>query len=81
MSVIIASRISVPAYKVANTSLSPIARGVSTSTTASSSGAPGFWKRLTPTTRRNVKIGAGLCFVTDAFVLYKWPGVFGLQSE
>jgi hypothetical protein len=53
----------------------------SASAGSASVGSSGFWKSLSPNTRRNVKIGVAVCIATDAFVLYKYPGVFGLKTE
>jgi hypothetical protein len=84
MSAIIASRMSSPALKLASASLPASSRSASTTSgpyCAITGADLGFWKKWSPTTRRNVKIGVAICLATDAFVLYNYPGVFGLKAE
>lgn len=43
--------------------------------------SPGFWKSLSPRTRRNAGCFLAVCAATDAVVLYAYPEMVGLGKK
>lgn len=53
----------------------------SITTEAKPTASPGFWKSLSPKTRRNIGYLAAVSAITDAAVVYEYPEKFGLAKK
>ena len=90
MSAIVLNRVAAPATKVVamrtatfSTSaraLKPAAESLSSSAAAPAASSS-WWSNLSPKTRTYIKAGLAVSFVTDAIVLYEYPGIIGLGKK
>jgi hypothetical protein len=90
MSAIIISRFTTPATKViamrsaafstSARTLKPAAESLSGSAAAPTANSS-WWSNLSPKTRTYIKAGLAVSAVTDAIVLYEYPGIIGLGKK